>query len=80
MRCFDVELCEIKVKEEIKGSKFVIILTGGDIEMKNKKMWKEHMADIIDGFITEEMEDDFWTIARDFMQHHFPRLFQVRKL
>ncbi|MBQ4524230.1 MAG: hypothetical protein IJA10_14980 [Lachnospiraceae bacterium] len=48
--------------------------------MKNKKMWKEHMADIIDGFITEEMEDDFWTIARDFMQHHFPRLFQVRKL
>lgn len=28
----------------------------------------------IDGFITEEMEYEFWTIASDFMEHHFPRL------
>lgn len=28
----------------------------------------------IDGFVTEAMEYDFWIIARDFMQHHFPRL------
>ena len=28
----------------------------------------------IDSFITEEMELDFWSIARDFLKHHFPRL------
>ena len=28
----------------------------------------------IDSFITEELGYEFWTIARDFMEHHFPRL------
>ncbi len=34
----------------------------------------------IDGFITEEMELDFWIIARDFMKHHFPRLKEFNDL
>lgn len=34
----------------------------------------------IDGFITEEMGYDFWTIAKDFMQHHFPRLKEFNDL
>lgn len=34
----------------------------------------------IDSFITEEMEFDFWSIAKDFMQHHFPRLKEFNDL
>ena len=34
----------------------------------------------IDGFVTEAMEYDFWIIARDFMQHHFPRLKEFNDL
>lgn len=34
----------------------------------------------IDGFVTEAMEYDFWVIARDFMQHHFPRLKEFNDL
>lgn len=34
----------------------------------------------IDGFITEEMGYEFWTIARDFMEHHFPRLKEFNDL
>ena len=28
----------------------------------------------VDEFINEEMSFDFWVIARDFLQHHYPRL------
>lgn len=34
----------------------------------------------IDSFITEEMKYEFWTIARDFMEHHFPRLKEFNDL
>ena len=34
----------------------------------------------IDGFITGEMAEDFWLIARDFMKHHFPRLREFYEL
>lgn len=34
----------------------------------------------IDSFITEEMGYEFWTIARDFMEHHFPRLKEFNDL
>ncbi len=34
----------------------------------------------IDGFVTEAMEYDFWSISRDFMQHHFPRLKEFHDL
>ena len=34
----------------------------------------------IDSFITEEMELDFWSIARDFLKHHFPRLKEFNDL
>lgn len=34
----------------------------------------------IDGFITEEMELDFWVIAKDFLQHHYPRLKEFNDL
>ena len=28
----------------------------------------------VDDFINDEMSFDFWTIARDFLKHHYPRL------
>ena len=28
----------------------------------------------VDDFISDEMSFDFWTIARDFLKHHYPRL------
>lgn len=28
----------------------------------------------VDGFINEDMSFDFWVIARDFLQHHYPNL------
>ncbi len=34
----------------------------------------------IDSLFTEEMELDFWMIAKDFMQHHFPRLKEFNDL